>query len=116
LPKSSICAITWFAKDEDITYDGWPVPQPRFTRRPFGEQDDPLAVGEDDVVDLRLDVLPRVLLERRDLDLVVEVADVAHDRVVLHALHVLVVITWKLPVAVTKMSALSAAYSMVTTR
>ena len=30
------------------------------------------------------------LLERRDLDLVVEVADVAHDRLVLHALHVLV--------------------------
>ena len=56
----------------------------------FGEQDDALAVGEDDVVDLRLDVLPLVLLQRRDVDLVVEVADVAHDRVVLHALHVLV--------------------------
>ena len=56
----------------------------------LGEQDDALAVGEDDVVDLRLDVLPRVLLERRDVDLVVEVADVAHDRVVLHALHVVV--------------------------
>src|SRR6266851_2553638 len=57
---------------------------------PFGEQDDALAVGEDDVVDLRLDVLPLVLLEAGDFDLVVEVADVAHDGVVLHALHVLV--------------------------
>src|SRR3990172_5339664 len=54
----------------------------------FGEQDDPLAVGEDDVVDLRLDVLPPVLPQARDVDLVVEVADVAHDGVVLHRLHV----------------------------
>jgi hypothetical protein len=56
----------------------------------LGEQDDPLAVGEDHVVDLRLDVLPRVLLQRGDVDLVVEVADVADDRLVLHRLHVLV--------------------------
>src|SRR5207302_6955575 len=32
---------------------------------PFGQQNQPLAVGEDDVVDLRLDVLPRILLEAR---------------------------------------------------
>ena len=57
---------------------------------PLGEQDDARAVGEDDVIDLRLDVLPLVLLERRDVDLAVEVADIAHDRVVLHPLHVLV--------------------------
>ena len=56
---------------------------------PFREQDDPLAVREDHVVDLRLDVLPLAGLEARDVDLVVEVADVAHDRVVLHPLHVL---------------------------
>src|SRR5437016_6195192 len=56
----------------------------------FGQQNQPLAVGEDDVVDLRLDVLPRILLEARHVDLVVEVADVAHDRVVLHAQHVIV--------------------------
>jgi hypothetical protein len=31
------------------------------------------------VVDLRLDLFPLVLLERRDVDLVVEVADVADD-------------------------------------
>src|SRR4026207_2465229 len=35
------------------------------------EQDDALAVGEDDVVDLRLDVLPPVLLERGDVDVAV---------------------------------------------
>ena len=64
--------------------------QPRFTRRPSRQQDDPLAVRKDDVVDLRLDVFPLAGLERGDVDLVVEVADVAHDGVVLHALHVLV--------------------------
>ena len=57
---------------------------------PFGEQDDALAVGEDDVIDLRLDVVPGIGLQRGDFDLVVEVADVADDGVVLHATHVLV--------------------------
>ena len=57
----------------------------------LGEQDDLLAVGEDHVVDLRLDLFPlAALLERGDVDLVVEVADVADDRLVLHRLHVLV--------------------------
>src|SRR5258705_1207288 len=55
---------------------------------PLGEQDDALAVGEDDVVDLRLDVLPLAALQAGDVDLVVEVADVADDGVVLHARHV----------------------------
>jgi hypothetical protein len=50
----------------------------------FGEEDDALAVGELDLVDLRLDVVPLVVLQRRDLDLVVEVADVADDGAVLH--------------------------------
>ncbi len=58
---------------------------------PGGQQNDALAVGEDDVIDLRLDVLPRIRLQRRDIDLVVEVTDIAHDRVVLHPPHVLVV-------------------------
>ncbi len=55
----------------DITNDGWPVAQPRFTSRPR-EDDQPLAVREDEVIDLRLDVLLLdlgVLLEPRDLDL-----------------------------------------------
>src|SRR4030095_6663333 len=58
---------------------------------PFGEHDQALAVGKDDVVDLGLDVLPPLLLETRDVDLRVEVADVSDNRVVLHAFHVIVV-------------------------
>ena len=51
-----------------------------------------MAVGEDELVDLRLDVDPadvRVALQAGHLDLVVEVADVAEDRLVLHRPHVL---------------------------
>jgi hypothetical protein len=45
----------------------------------FRQQDDALAVGELDLVDLRLDVVPLVVLQGGDLDLAVEVADVADD-------------------------------------
>ena len=31
---SSICASTWFVNDADMTNDGWPVAQPRFSSRP----------------------------------------------------------------------------------
>ena len=55
----------------------------------LGEEQHALAVGELDHVHLRLDVVPLVVPERRDLDLVVEVADVADDRHVLHGAHVL---------------------------
>jgi hypothetical protein len=54
----------------------------------FGEQNDPLAVREDDVVHLGLDVFPLMAAQLRHLDLVVEVADVADDGLMLHALHV----------------------------
>ena len=56
----------------------------------LGEQDDALAVGEDHVIDLRLDLFPLVLFDRRDIDFVVEVADVADDGLVLHRRHVVV--------------------------
>src|SRR2546427_12273288 len=56
---------------------------------PLGEEDDPLPVGEYDVVDLWLDLLPFVLLYGGDVDLVVEVADVADNGLVLHLLHVI---------------------------
>ncbi len=46
-----------------------------------------MAVRESDLVDLRLDVLPLVLLQVLDVDLVVEMTDVADDGVVLHLLH-----------------------------
>src|SRR3954468_23320007 len=57
----------------------------------LGEHDDRVPVGEDPLVDLRLDVLALGLsaaLEAGHVDLVVEVADVADDRLVLHARHV----------------------------
>jgi hypothetical protein len=56
---------------------------------PLGQHDEPLAVGEDDFVDLRLDLFPRVVPERRDLNLAVEMADVADDGAVLHPPHVI---------------------------
>jgi hypothetical protein len=57
-----------------------------------GEQRDALAVGEDELINLGLDVLfldLLVALEPGDLDLAVEVADVGEDRLVLHRQHVL---------------------------
>ena len=54
----------------------------------FRQQDDAVAVRELDLVDLRLDVVPLEVLQAGDLDLVVEVADVADDRAVLHGAHV----------------------------
>nr|GEU28354.1 hypothetical protein [Tanacetum cinerariifolium] len=55
----------------------------------FGQQDDALTRREDHVIDLRLDVFPSVFLERGNIDLVIEVADVADDGLVLHLEHVL---------------------------
>jgi hypothetical protein len=48
-----------------------------------------LPVRHLDHVHLFLDVRPLVVLERGDLNLVVEMADVADDRHVLHLAHVL---------------------------
>src|SRR6185369_14596977 len=56
---------------------------------PFRQQDHALAVREGNLVDLRLDVGPFQVAQMRDLDLVVEVADVADDSAVLHRAHVL---------------------------
>ncbi|AIY18433.2 Signal peptidase I [Pimelobacter simplex] len=58
----------------------------------LGEDDDLLAVGEDPLVDLGLDLVlddARDLREAGHVDLVVEVADVADDGLVLHLLEVL---------------------------
>merc|ERR1712226_603936 len=55
-----------------------------------GEDDDAMAIGEHKAVHLRLDVLHLdawKLFELGHLNLVVEVANVAHDGVVLHLLH-----------------------------
>ena len=55
----------------------------------FRQQDDALAVREFDLVDLRLDVVPFHVLQMRDLNLVVEMADIADDGAILHRAHVL---------------------------
>jgi WD40 repeat protein len=55
---------------------------------PLGQHDQPLAIGKDHFVDLRLDLLPGIVAQRVDLDLAVEMADVADDRAVLHMPHV----------------------------
>ena len=58
---------------------------------PFGQQDDALAILEDDVVNLRLDFFPlAVFFQFGDLDFVVKMADVANDGLILHPLHVFV--------------------------
>ena len=55
----------------------------------FRQKDDPLAVGEFDLVDLRLDIVPFEIAQGRDLDLGIEMADVADDGAVLHRPHML---------------------------
>jgi hypothetical protein len=52
----SICASVWLVNEFDITKLGWPVAQPRFTRRPSASMEDAVAVGEGVLVDLGLDV------------------------------------------------------------
>ena len=59
---------------------------------PFGENQNRAAVRQHEPIVLRLDVdalHPFHLLETGHVDLVVEVVDVHHDRLVLHAPHVL---------------------------
>ena len=55
---------------------------------PLGQNDQPLAVRKDHLVDLRLDLFPDIVAQRADLDLAVEMADVADDRAVMHLAHV----------------------------
>ena len=83
----------------------------------LGEHDDALAVGEDDVVDLRLDVLPlgtaaseAMSISLSKWPMLQTIASCFIRRMWSW------VITFTLPVAVTKMSALSQASSIVTTR
>ena len=54
----------------------------------FGEQDNALAVGELDLIDLRLHIVPLVVLQGGDLNFAVEMANIADDGAVLHRPHV----------------------------
>ena len=56
---------------------------------PLGEQDQAVARRHLDHVHLVLDIGPFVVLEGGDLDLVVEMADIADDGHVLHLAHML---------------------------
>ena len=56
----------------------------------FGEEDDAVPRRKQDVVNLRLDVFPRILAHGGDFDFAVEVTDVADDGFVLHRDHVVV--------------------------
>jgi hypothetical protein len=93
----------------DITNDGWPVAQPRFTRRPGRARVRRLPLGKMNWSTWGLMfsfLISGLLLEPGDLDLGVEVADVAEDGLVLHrASCARRVMTSLQPVAVTKMSA-----------
>ena len=53
----------------------------------FGQQDNALTIWENYVVDLWLDVFPLVLVQVSDINLAVEMPDIADDCLVLHALH-----------------------------
>ena len=53
------------------------------------QQDDALAVREDDMIDLGFDFLPLVIIQRGYVDFVVEMADIADDGLVLHGKQVL---------------------------
>ena len=89
---SAICAMTWLVNEFDITKRRVAGGAAEVHEAAAREQRDALAVREDELIDLRLDVLfldLLVVLEPGDLDLAVEVADVAEDGLVLHRLHVL---------------------------
>ena len=44
--QSSSCAMTWLVKEQDITNEGWPVAQPRLSRRPSASTITPWPSGK----------------------------------------------------------------------
>ena len=56
----------------------------------FSQQDDFVAAGQGDVIHLRLDVVPLVVLEGRHIDFIIEVADVADNGLIFHLHQVLI--------------------------
>jgi hypothetical protein len=88
---------------------------PQIDQPALGQDDQPLAVGKDDLVDLRLDLLPGVVAQCVDLDLAVEMADVADDGPVLHMPHVVDRDYVNVAGRGTKMSPCEAASSIVVT-
>ena len=94
-----------------MTAAGWPSAAARFTSRPSAMTYSSLAaevVLLDVLADLA-DVALGHLAQRLEVQLVVEVAAVGHDRAFLHRLEVLARKTLRLPVAVTNRSPHAAA-------
>jgi hypothetical protein len=90
--NSSICAITWLVKLLLITKLGWPVAQPRFTRRPSASTIMLWPSGKVNWSTCGLMLIfsmPGVLASFGHVDLVVEVADVADDGLSFILAHVL---------------------------
>src|SRR5690606_34667887 len=54
----------------------------------LGQQNDALAIRENDVINLRLDLFPLQIFHRGHVNFIVEVTDIAHDGLIFHAFHV----------------------------
>ena len=90
LANSSIWAITWLLNEQLITKLGWPVAQPRLTRRPSASTRMAWPSGKvhRSVPGLSWSRVGAAAGQAGHVDLAVEVADVADDGVVLHLVHV----------------------------
>ena len=76
----------------DITNEGVAIGAPKVHEPASGKQRDAFAIGEDELVDLRLHVNLfdlGVFLEPRNIDFAIKVADIAHNGLILHGLHML---------------------------
>src|SRR3954469_11100712 len=61
---------------------------PKIHQTAFGQHDDAPACGEYDMIHLRLDVVPLVLLNGSNIYFGIEVSNVTDDSLVLHSQHV----------------------------
>ncbi len=62
-------------------------PTTEVNKAALSQQNNPLAVREDYVIDLRLNVLPFELTQIGDVNFIIEVAYISDNGLVLHALH-----------------------------
>ena len=54
----------------------------------FCKNDDSLAIGEDNVIDLGLDILPRELADTGNVNFRIKMPDISADRLIRHLFHV----------------------------
>ena len=108
--------MVWLAKLELITKLGWPVPQPRFTSRPLASRMMRLPSGK-----ITWSTCGLISSHRWRSSEAMSISLSKWPMLQTMAWSFMAAMwswpmTWRLPVQVTKMSPLSAAYSMVTTR